>query len=417
MGSTPDHTNVAAVSSLGAICGIGALSLYLALGDGVALWAATGAWTLFGVATAAMAWFGLVSPLAQSLEREHAARLDQERQTAAQRERRRLVTRIERALDDAQNEPELVELLARTLVEILPDRDNSILLCRGDDLRVSWVLPVLSDGMGVPTELSARTRCGALVAGHTTTTESSTDIGACAHASADAAVVSSACVPIPLGDGFLGVAWSAGAPGDVPDDDELDVVEMACRRVGTRIATLRHDRAMRSDRSRGDLSSLPHQREAYRMASGEMSSGGDCAMALCDIDGFASYNDVHGTEEGDRALAVLIDVIDATLRPSDIIARHGGDCFVAVLTSCSASQAAAAMERLREALILTLATTDVEPFAFSAGVADSASGLDVSAMVDAAGIALRDAKMAGGNRVQIAQFSDASFADPDELRG
>ncbi len=108
-----------------------------------------------------------------------------------------------------------------------------------------------------------------------------------------------------------------------------------------------------------------------------------------------------------------VDVVDATLRPTDVISRFGGDRFVCVLSSCSAGQAVSALERVREALVLSFATSDIASFSLSVGIADRRAGHDVASIIEAADVALAVAKQAGGNRVQGTQFTDATFGDTD----
>jgi diguanylate cyclase (GGDEF)-like protein/PAS domain S-box-containing protein len=55
------------------------------------------------------------------------------------------------------------------------------------------------------------------------------------------------------------------------------------------------------------------------------------AVLFLDLDGFKAVNDQHGHLVGDRVLAEVATRLRAALRDSDLLARHGGDEFVAVL--------------------------------------------------------------------------------------
>lgn len=48
-----------------------------------------------------------------------------------------------------------------------------------------------------------------------------------------------------------------------------------------------------------------------------------------DLDGLKEVNDTHGHEEGDRAISTTAELLTYCLRDSDIVARFGGDEFVA----------------------------------------------------------------------------------------
>jgi len=62
-------------------------------------------------------------------------------------------------------------------------------------------------------------------------------------------------------------------------------------------------------------------------------SGGRTAVLFIDLDGFKAVNDGAGHDAGDLVLKVLAQRFKACLRESDMVARVGGDEFVAVIES------------------------------------------------------------------------------------
>jgi len=59
---------------------------------------------------------------------------------------------------------------------------------------------------------------------------------------------------------------------------------------------------------------------------------GELGLLICDVDYFKPYNDTYGHLEGDTCLRRIAQAIDNSLqRPSDIVARYGGDEFVILL--------------------------------------------------------------------------------------
>lgn len=60
--------------------------------------------------------------------------------------------------------------------------------------------------------------------------------------------------------------------------------------------------------------------------------GKQMLLIAADLDGLKNINDKFGHHEGDRALTEAAHIIKRTLRKSDLIARMGGDEFVALLT-------------------------------------------------------------------------------------
>jgi diguanylate cyclase (GGDEF)-like protein/PAS domain S-box-containing protein len=63
------------------------------------------------------------------------------------------------------------------------------------------------------------------------------------------------------------------------------------------------------------------------------------ALLALDVDDLKKVNDVHGHSAGDELLAKLAAALAAELRPSDLLARMGGDEFVALLADCDAAGA------------------------------------------------------------------------------
>lgn len=71
-----------------------------------------------------------------------------------------------------------------------------------------------------------------------------------------------------------------------------------------------------------------------------------CLIAL-DLDGLKAVNDQFGHAAGDRLLREAASAWQAELRAADLLARIGGDEFVALLPDCAPSDAERVAERLR----------------------------------------------------------------------
>jgi diguanylate cyclase (GGDEF)-like protein len=69
------------------------------------------------------------------------------------------------------------------------------------------------------------------------------------------------------------------------------------------------------------------------------------------LDGFAAYNDRCGRELGDRSLGELGDILRGALRGEDVALRYGGRLLAAILPGAGREQAAAVVERVREAVL------------------------------------------------------------------
>jgi diguanylate cyclase (GGDEF)-like protein len=128
------------------------------------------------------------------------------------------------------------------------------------------------------------------------------------------------------------------------------------------------------------------------------------AVALCDLDHFKAYNDHFGHLAGDDALRRAARCIKEHLRRGDTVYRYGGEEFLVVLPEQSVTEAAAAMERVREslqALAIAHAPDASSPvLTMSVGVAEIlAQDGGPDEWIARADAALYEAKARGRNRV------------------
>jgi len=72
------------------------------------------------------------------------------------------------------------------------------------------------------------------------------------------------------------------------------------------------------------------------------------SILMMDIDNFKQYNDSHGHQAGDQALATLARIISTQVRPADAAVRYGGEEFLVLLPDRDFGEALVVAERLRE---------------------------------------------------------------------
>ena len=58
-----------------------------------------------------------------------------------------------------------------------------------------------------------------------------------------------------------------------------------------------------------------------------------CPLIAIDLDNFKYINDTYGHQEGDRLLIAVADVLQKSVRQTDIVGRLGGDEFIVYLTN------------------------------------------------------------------------------------
>lgn len=71
------------------------------------------------------------------------------------------------------------------------------------------------------------------------------------------------------------------------------------------------------------------------------------SLLMIDVDHFKNYNDAHGHPRGDDVLRTIAQLLASSLRGSDIVARVGGEEFVAVLLDVELPVAVTAAEKVR----------------------------------------------------------------------
>jgi two-component system cell cycle response regulator len=127
---------------------------------------------------------------------------------------------------------------------------------------------------------------------------------------------------------------------------------------------------------------------------------------MIDVDNFKVFNDQYGHIAGDRVLVAVADALREYLRPTDLVARFGGDEFAVLLPDAQLKQARQTAERIRQQVAALSPPSLSTAITISIGITDRADHDDVATLVQRADAAMYDAKEAGRNRVTISPASD-----------
>lgn len=128
------------------------------------------------------------------------------------------------------------------------------------------------------------------------------------------------------------------------------------------------------------------------------------ALLAFDLDRFKAINDTHGHAAGDAILVEFARRLMENTRSVDLVARIGGEEFIAVLPDAGVAHAGAAAERVRAAIEAPgfVAGDKTLPVTVSVGVASLREGVDDARQLLArADAALYFAKANGRNRVSL----------------
>lgn len=124
---------------------------------------------------------------------------------------------------------------------------------------------------------------------------------------------------------------------------------------------------------RDDLTGLLNRRGFRLLASSRLQAarrgGPDVLMFYADLDGFKLINDKFGHAQGDQALVRVAASFKRTFRKTDILARIGGDEFVALVTEDPSCSPESVCRRLKENLARVSADDSRYTLSISVGVA------------------------------------------------
>lgn len=166
-------------------------------------------------------------------------------------------------------------------------------------------------------------------------------------------------------------------------------------------------RKLRQMAATDPLTGLFNRRHMIDLAERELArfqrSRHPIGLLLLDIDHFKIINDSHGHELGDKVLVDVANAIKAVLRSQDLIARWGGEEFLAVLPDTDLEQARASAERVRQALMQQRWCFDGQSVAItiSVGVSEFQEDDGLKSAINRADRALYRCKDNGRNRVEV----------------
>lgn len=142
------------------------------------------------------------------------------------------------------------------------------------------------------------------------------------------------------------------------------------------------------------------------------------SLLVLDLDGFKQVNDEFGHDEGDRLLMRVGKQLLREVRDSDIVARFGGDEFVAVLPNTSTDIAERVANRIVSRLKHARSTDKASMVSASVGVATTGEQIrDAKILFRAADQALLAAKQAGKDQVVVGKAQPSpSESETDRRR-
>jgi diguanylate cyclase (GGDEF)-like protein len=217
------------------------------------------------------------------------------------------------------------------------------------------------------------------------------------------------CEPLLVGGRVIGSVLVARQ--DAITERERDVLRTSVVQAAPILANQRN-LAIAETRAASDaLTGLSNRRSAdetlKRLVAHAGRRASPLSAVLLDLDHFKQINDVHGHDQGDKALALVGEILRSTLRASDFAARYGGEEFLILLPDTDRNAARQVAEKMR--ILIETAGVPIGPLTASFGVAElPADAAESEQLMRKADRALYAAKAGGRNRVEVAFSSVAA---------
>lgn len=321
---------------------------------------------------------------------------------------------------------EVFRLIPERLRRLFPGASGSISLFNDSRNRIEGVAKW---GITPADQILQPDDCWALRRGRTHAHPGGHSVPRCAHFIGDGPSV---CIPLIANGATFGTLslQNDGLLPAHPDPDPDAASEAFARRrqlagavaepLALAIANLDLRESLRTQAVRDPLTGLYNRRYMQEFLERELHSARrkqrPVTVMMLDLDHFKRYNDNFGHSIGDRALAIIGEVLLRSVRAEDVACRYGGEEFALILPECSLQKAAVRAEEIRKRIQEGRVQTDgqpADPVTVSVGLAAFDETTDrVDLLLKLADDALYQAKSEGRNRVVVARPA-AAFSDSD----
>ncbi|HTG37681.1 GGDEF domain-containing protein [Sphingomonas sp.] len=193
-----------------------------------------------------------------------------------------------------------------------------------------------------------------------------------------------------------------GEPVSIPPIEGVDEISVLLRRVNEAAASVQ-SRLNTLDHAahRDPLTALLNRRGFFAEVDPLFAARVGGAFAIIDLDRFKAVNDQFGHAAGDRVLRDFANRLAATCGRDAVIARWGGEEFVAFFPRATEADTQVRLaELLRSIETMAIGPAGFPPLTFSAGLVEAGSE-SVERTAERADAALYAAKRAGRAQVLV----------------
>ena len=326
--------------------------------------------------------------------------------------------RLVNALEMADGEPEVLEVVERAFAATAPSSPIELLLADNSHAHLSRM--AMSSPTGDPPDCAVDSpdQCPAARRAQVQHFSDSEALDACPKLRSRArGRCGAVCVPVSIMGRTVGVIHATTEPNTSVGEAAVQDLETLAKLVGARVGLLRVMTETQLQASTDSLTGLLNRRSLENKVQTLRREGMTFVVAMADLDHFKQLNDVHGHETGDRALRMFAQILRTSLRSHDIVCRQGGEEFALVLPTCTVADASVALDKVRAHLLDAIQGSGLPAFTVSFGIVEAAETEDLADVLARADAALLQAKRAGRDRVVVHdRHGGPIVVEPDDAR-
>jgi len=309
--------------------------------------------------------------------------------------------RLANALDMADSEPEVIDVIERCFAAAIPGAPAELLLAENG--QAPFLRLASGAGRDVPgCPVDSAEHCPAARRAQTQQFPDSEDFDACPKSRGRAnGAVSALCVPVPIMGGAAGVIHTTSRPQALPAEAVVRQLETLAKLAGARIGQLRPTTDTQPPAVTDALTGLMNRGSFEHKASTMLQQVATVAIAMADLDHLTDLNDTYGQEIGDRVLRLFAQVLRESVRDNDLVCRHGRKEFVLALPGCSGDRAEEILQAVGIRLDAAITVAGLPRFTASFGVVEAGPQEGLRAALARADLALLEAKGTRRDRIVV----------------
>lgn len=345
---------------------------------------------------------GVVAELTRGLT-EAAKSADRE---AAEREvqgrAQKFESRLANALDMAEGEPEVINVIERSFSSIAPKAPVELLLADNSHAHLLRMARAPSTASSSGCGVDSPDHCPAARRAQVQRFTDSEELDACPKLRGRTeGAVSALCVPVSIMGRTVGVIHATAEQHEIFDETTAHDMETLAKLAGARIGLLRVMAETHLQAATDSLTGLLNRRSFEQRFSLMRRQAILVSVAIADLDHFKTLNDKYGHETGDRALRLFAQVLSESVRVDDLVSRHGGEEFVLAMPGCTAERAREILDALKDRLEAATTVAGLPKFTVSFGLVEAGPQEDLPAIVARADSALFQAKREGRDQIVV----------------